>query len=116
MSDDKVVVHLGERRRPVHYTISITHHWNGTVEAWVHDVSDDQRSRKAVADCLERIAALWVEAARGEDDPEPEWGISDALNAWGRVTAELGLPWAASASRVIEKIRERTLQAPDATL
>lgn len=106
--DDKVVVHLGQRRRPVHYTISITHHWNDVIEAWVHDVSDDARSRKAVADCLERLAAHWAESARGDEDREPEWDRIDAINAWGRVTAELGLPWGASASRVIEVIRERT--------
>lgn len=107
MSDDKIVVHLNAKRRPVNYTVSITQHWDGRIEAWVHDVADDPRSRAAVADCLDRLAAHWCEQSRKPDDEAPEWDAIDGINAWGRVTSELGLPWGASASRVIEAIRER---------
>lgn len=105
MSDNKVVVHLSDRRRPVNYTVSITQHWDGRIECWVHDVADDERSRAAVMECLERIAANWCESHRAPTEQEPEWDYIDMVNAWGRVTSELRLPWSASASRVVEAIR-----------
>jgi len=53
MSD---VIDLGKRRHPVTYTVTITHHWDDTLEIFVADLADDQRSREAVADALRRAA------------------------------------------------------------
>ena len=53
MSD---VINLSKRRQPVTYTVTITHHWDDTLEIFVADVADDPRSREAVADALQRAA------------------------------------------------------------
>jgi hypothetical protein len=50
------VIDLGKRRPPVTYTVTITHHWDDTLEIFVQDVADDERSRAAVADALRRAA------------------------------------------------------------
>lgn len=52
------VIDLADRRPPVCYTVHLTDHWNGTLELMVDDVSDDERSRLAVADALERAAEM----------------------------------------------------------
>lgn len=54
------VVDLSQRRPPVHYTIRITHHWDGRIEALVEDVQDDARSREAVADAFARLCTKWL--------------------------------------------------------
>ena len=46
MSDN--IIPLAKRQKPVSYTIDVTHHFDGTVEVFVRDVSDDPRSRDAV--------------------------------------------------------------------
>lgn len=46
-------------------------------------------------------------------DAEPERTEIDWLNAWGVVTSELGVPWGASARRVVEVIRERVDEQRD---
>jgi hypothetical protein len=50
------VVDLSKRRQPVTYTVTITHHWDDTLEVFVADVADDPRSRASVADALSRAA------------------------------------------------------------
>ena len=50
------IVNLANRRPPVHYTVRITHHWNDTIEVFVEDVSDDDRSRESVASAIGRAA------------------------------------------------------------
>ena len=57
MSD---IISLNERRQPVVYTVQITHHWDGTVETLVEGVSDDERSKEAVARALERAAIAYL--------------------------------------------------------
>jgi hypothetical protein len=52
MSD---VINLSERQKPVKYTLEITQHYDGTVEAFVRDVSDDARSMNAVISALLRV-------------------------------------------------------------
>lgn len=60
------VVDLSKKRRPVVYTVEITHHWDDTLEVFVSDVADDERSRASVADAMKRAAILF-EAKTPED-------------------------------------------------
>ena len=62
-----IVVDLASKRAPVDYTIRIRHHWDDSFEVFVEDVSDDDRSKSAVADTLERAAKVF-RAALGEKD------------------------------------------------
>jgi len=82
MSDN--IVPLARKQKPISYTIEVTHHFDGTVEVFVRDVSDDDRSREAVMETiiswatkhmkahhihramLDRIDAL-MDAKEGED-------------------------------------------------
>ena len=50
------VVNLGDKRNPTRYTVQIAHHWDGTVEAFVEDVSDSEQSQNAVWFALCQIA------------------------------------------------------------
>lgn len=50
------VVDLNARRAPVIYTVTIAHHYTGTLEFCIADVADDQRSREAVMDAFRRIS------------------------------------------------------------
>jgi len=50
------IIDLSARRKPVTYTVTITHHWDDTLDVFVADVADDERSRAAVADALMRAA------------------------------------------------------------
>lgn len=52
------VIDLSTKRKPVHYTVRLTHHWDDTLEVFVEEVADDDRSRASVADALERAAAM----------------------------------------------------------
>ena len=68
MSDH--ILELANRRSPTTYTVTITHHWDGTIESYVHDVADDQRSRDAVAYALRRVAETYLNkqvGASGDD-------------------------------------------------
>lgn len=56
------VVDLAHKRPPVTYMVTITQHWDGRVEAFVHNVADDDRSRASVTDALRRV----VEARLGK--------------------------------------------------
>jgi hypothetical protein len=58
------VVDLSARRQPVTYTVTITHHWDDSLEVFVADVADDQRSRASVADALRRAAEMFKEQAQ----------------------------------------------------
>lgn len=61
------IVNLADKRQPVDYTIRIRHHWDDSLEVFVEDVSDDDRSKSAVADTLERAAQVF-RAALGEKE------------------------------------------------
>jgi hypothetical protein len=61
------ITHLADRRKPVVYTIEVTHFWDGTVEVFVHDVADDERTREAVCHALSLTAkALAGGGSNGE--------------------------------------------------
>lgn len=49
------IINLAGHQTPVRYTVEITQHYDGTVEAFVRDVSDDERSQNAVTDALSRV-------------------------------------------------------------
>lgn len=53
------VIFLADKRPPVQYTVEIRHHWDDTLEVFVHDVADDPRSRASVADALARAAMMF---------------------------------------------------------
>lgn len=54
MSDN--IVKLSDRQKPVDYTIHIRHWFDGTVEMYVRDIADDERSRKALRYALLLVA------------------------------------------------------------
>ena len=62
------VIALAARRPPVTYTVTLTHHWDDTLEVFVQDVADDTRSRASIADSL-RWAADMIESKPDEDHP-----------------------------------------------
>ena len=39
---------LSSRRPPTTYMLEITHHWDGRIEAFVHDISDSDKSQSSV--------------------------------------------------------------------
>ena len=49
------IIDLAHYQKPVRYTIDVTQHFDGTVEAFIHDVSDDPRSQNSVTNALQRI-------------------------------------------------------------
>lgn len=53
------VVDLSAKRKPVTYTVVITHHWDDTLEVLVMDVQDDPRSRASVLDALKRAVEVF---------------------------------------------------------
>ena len=64
------IKNLSDRRKPVTYTVTITHQWDDTVEVFVQDVSNDDRSRAAVGDALVRAAEAYLArrvGASGDD-------------------------------------------------
>lgn len=50
------VVMLSDRRPPVTYTITVTHHWDDRLEIFIHDVAGDARSQASVNDTIARMA------------------------------------------------------------
>ena len=62
------VVDLATKRAPMDYTIRIKHHWDDSFEVFVEDVSDDERSRRAVADTVERAAQVLRAALERKKD------------------------------------------------
>jgi hypothetical protein len=68
------IVDLADRRPPVHYTIRLTHHWDGRIEVFVEDVADDGRSRAAVGAALSKAAEAW--------GAEPQDAVRLALAAY----------------------------------
>lgn len=52
------VIDLSARRQPVTYTITVTHHWDGTLELFVEGIAESGRSNRAVADALLEAAAI----------------------------------------------------------
>jgi hypothetical protein len=43
------IIDLAEKRPSVHYTINIEHKWDGSLSIFVHDLEEDERSKKALA-------------------------------------------------------------------
>ena len=62
------VIDLSAKRAPVDYTIRIRHHWDDRLEIFVEDVSDDERSKRAVAETLQRAADIFRAALTGGKD------------------------------------------------
>jgi hypothetical protein len=56
------VIPLDTKRKPVSYTIDVTHHYDGTVEVFVRDVSDDPKSRETVMDTIISWASKHMQA------------------------------------------------------
>lgn len=48
------VISIGAYCKPVTYTVQL----RGELTIWVHDVTDDPRSRQALADALRRAAEM----------------------------------------------------------
>jgi len=48
--------------KPSSYTLQITHHPDGTIEAWAHDVSDSPRSQDAVWFAVAQLATKHMKA------------------------------------------------------
>ncbi len=63
------VINLADRRQPVSYTVRITHNWDGSLEVFVEDVADDERSRQSVADALARAASVFANRIAMEGKP-----------------------------------------------
>lgn len=63
------VINLADRRQPVSYTVRITQHWDGSLEVFVEDVADDERSRQSVADALARAAIVFAKRKALEGKP-----------------------------------------------
>lgn len=61
------ITNLNGRRKPVVYTITITHHWDDTLEVFLEGVSDDERSQEAIKDTLSRVAEAYSKV--GGDAP-----------------------------------------------
>lgn len=64
------IIELSKRQAPVTYTVTITQHYDGTIEAFIHDVADDDRSRAAVTSALRRVveARLQQQVGHAADD------------------------------------------------
>jgi hypothetical protein len=58
------VINLNSKRPPVVYRVTITHHWDRTLELFVEGVSDDGHSRESVKDALRRISGAQEEIDR----------------------------------------------------
>lgn len=56
------IVGLNSKRRPVSYTIDVTHHYDGTIEVFVRNVSDDPRSRDSVMNTIISWASKHMKA------------------------------------------------------
>lgn len=55
---ERTVVQFSDYKPPTCYSVHIASHWDGTLTIEVVDVQVDDRSMRAVADDLERAAAL----------------------------------------------------------
>lgn len=75
------IIDLSAKRKPVAYTVDITHHWDDRLEVFVHDVSDDERSCASVADALSRAAQMFQ--GKTEMPDETKTSTAAALLAMG---------------------------------
>ena len=62
------IVELADRRPPVHYTVRLSHHWDGRIEVFVEDVANDERSRASVGAALAAAADAWGRMCSGNID------------------------------------------------
>jgi hypothetical protein len=90
---------LADRRPPVHYTVRLTHHWDGRIEVFVEDVSDDARSRASVGHALARAAEAFGSLAR------PEAAALHRL-ALERINALMGAEAGTDEARELEALAE----------
>ena len=49
-------IDLNSKRAPVVYTVTIVHHYDGTLEFNIENVGDDNRSRESVIHAFNRIS------------------------------------------------------------
>jgi hypothetical protein len=61
------VVDLNARRAPVTYTLTISHHWDETLEVWVEGVTDSERSQESIWYALKRFIDSKFEKGFGRD-------------------------------------------------
>lgn len=54
------IISLAQKRPGVKYTVEITQYHDGTMEALVRDVNDDEQSRNSVCDALVRLAEVYL--------------------------------------------------------
>ena len=52
------IVNLTNKRKPVTYTVTITHYWDDALEFHVDGVADDARSRHSVSDAMSRYGGF----------------------------------------------------------
>lgn len=50
------VIDINAKRPPVIYSVTVAHHYDGTLEFKIDDVADDARSREAVFHAFRRIS------------------------------------------------------------
>jgi hypothetical protein len=103
------IIDLSTKRAPVTYVVTITHHWDGTLESFVQDVADNEHSRASVAYALKRVAESYfdksikcagdamlevmlanIDHAMGATDDEPAiFKVTPAeLRSWADAVAE----------------------------
>lgn len=56
------IIPLASKQKPVSYTIDVTHHFDGTVEVFVRDVSDDARTKEVVMETIIKWATKHMKA------------------------------------------------------
>jgi hypothetical protein len=56
------LISLDAKRKPVRYTIDVTHYYDGIIEVFVRDVSDDPRSCEIVMSTIISWAAKHMKA------------------------------------------------------
>lgn len=62
------VIDLAQFRRPVVYTIEVTHNWDGVIVVDVHGICDDPRSKAEAANALQAAADMAMRNAGGTDE------------------------------------------------
>jgi hypothetical protein len=45
---EATITNISDKQKPVEYTLRVRHWFDGTVEMYVMDIGDDERSRKAL--------------------------------------------------------------------
>mgnify|MGYP000255225035 CR=1 FL=1 len=64
------IIDLNAKRAPVTYTLTISHHWDGTIEIWVEGVTDSDRSQESVWYALKRFVDSKFKPENHESDDD----------------------------------------------